>query len=61
MCCDNVGALLIWVLWNNQYLIYVSYTAYDRGLKFLSNGAPHGLFGDIGRHNTKAIYKCTIS
>ena len=23
MCCDNVGALLIWVLWINQYLIYV--------------------------------------
>ena len=23
MCCDNVGALLIWVLWNNQYLLYV--------------------------------------
>ena len=36
------------------------YTAYGRGLKFLSNGAPPGIFGDID-HNTKAIYKCTIS
>ena len=42
-----------------SYLIYdwpifnicKHYTAYDRGLKFLSNGAPHGLFCDIG-HNT---------
>ena len=29
-------------------------------MKFLSNGAPHGLFWYIG-HHTKAVYKCTIS
>ena len=42
-------------------LIYVTHdTSYDRVLKILSNGAPHGLFLYIG-HHTKAVYKCTIS
>ena len=51
------------MLRNDQCLIYVntwsSHTLYNRVITILSNGAPHGLFCDIG-HHTKAINKCAI-